>query len=126
MELYLSQLEFADRQPEEEPLSLQVDARLPGQNIAANLGFVTLAPGSDSDASVGEGSIVRRDETLGSRTYDLTLFLGVEPDMNEAYLNVPNRIESLSLAEGFGVVAIERTDVGPLYLNEVIRAAPDR
>ena len=126
LELSMEQSEFVDASPAEEPLYVQVIARSTRFDTTADLGFVVLDPGTRSSSPVGSGAAVRRDETVGDRSFDLVLVLDASGSVGSAYLGVPDRIESLSLAEGFGVVAIQRADVGPLYLEEVISGSPNR
>ena len=95
------------------------------------LGSFRLAP-LNADEITGEtdlldeNSSLERSIELGPETYEVAVVTQIANDGASRYFDQSDRIEAITIAEGFGVVAIERPDVGPLYLNELIRADPDR
>ena len=136
LRIRLRQRELEFQTAAEEFLTVAYYGEMEGDGLSESsvetfLGNFRLAP-LDVDETAGEADLLDENSSLeqsielGPETYEVAVITQTANDGASRYFDQSDRIEAITIAEGFGVVAIERPDVGPLYLDELIRAAPDR
>ena len=125
LELELRQDERVSQLPNEETLTIDFNASVPTENVSTGLGLLWIRPFSFNESAGGDQEIVEDLELDGGR-YGLSVVFPEVDSINELYLSRPDRIEAFTFSEGIGLSVLERPDVGPLHLDEVIRADPDR
>ena len=119
----LIQAEEAPLSDDEETLALELDYLRfadadPRFLFQASLFPLLLA--TDGSNGVDE-SAVESIEILGRRFGPAIVYTATEDELERNYGAGEVRIESLVLAEGEGVVALQRSDVGQLLIDDVVR-----